>query len=233
MNENEERFAALFYPGTQVLRNVPGLHDNAELARFEAGAVISRAVELDEDRGIVPRTHDLQQLAAIHHHLFQDVYPWAGDIRDVNMQKGGKPFAHYANISMYMDAVAYDLRESPELRSFRKETFVDKAAEVFSYVNQAHPFREGNGRATRLFMESVVEDISPAWAIDLRQARVEQAQWNESSHASRPEVGEFSPNPAALRELFGAAVRDRSARRERGAELGTLERQSESLGYER
>ncbi|MCS3853298.1 Fic/DOC family protein [Tsukamurella ocularis] len=228
-DENKVRFDALFYPGTRVLKNVPDLRDMDELARFEAGEVASRALELAADPDLVPRTHDLQQLAGIHHHLFQDVYPWAGLVRDVNIEKGGKPFAHFGNVRTYMEEVEYDLSTKRELRSSNRTEFSAAAAELFANVNHAHPFREGNGRAGRAFIESVLRDVSPTWAVDFEAARVDRDRWNAASHASRPDRGVWSPDPQPLLEIFDRAsrtlVRGKGHSRER-------DQSAPSVGYE-
>jgi len=77
------------YPGTQVLRNIPGIQNEVVLQVFEYEQVVLRTEELHE-RPIVG-TFDFGHLKRIHHHLFQDVYRWAGVPRTVSISKGEPP----------------------------------------------------------------------------------------------------------------------------------------------
>jgi cell filamentation protein len=78
------------YPGTDVLKNLRDIRDPDILARFEAEATSRRLVQLINSP--VPGRFDTAQLKAIHKHIFQDIYAWAGQFRTVNISKGGHPF---------------------------------------------------------------------------------------------------------------------------------------------
>jgi cell filamentation protein len=80
------------YPGTTILRNKPGIKDAAQLDAFERHVTTQRAAE-----GIPAGCFDLSHLQSIHRHLFQDVYDWAGQVRTVELSKGGDQFMfrHY------------------------------------------------------------------------------------------------------------------------------------------
>ncbi|CAM3426370.1 Fic/DOC family protein [Tsukamurella hominis] len=223
------RFHALFYPGTTVLQNKYGLRDADELHARERHAANVRAVELRTNPGLIPRSHDLAQLQAIHRHLFQDVYAWAGEVREFNIAKGGKPFAHYGNIQRYYFAgIEYDLRQHDNgLRSADRDTFALAAADLFANVNQAHPFREGNGRSTRMFIESVIRDVAPHYQLNLRTAAASKEAWNDASHQSRPDVDHLAPDPTPLLDVFRAATHTRTRQRYRSLDRGS----SASAGY--
>jgi cell filamentation protein len=77
------------YPGTEVLRNLPGITDPAELARFEFRRSLARLLELNERP--LPGRYDLAHLQSFHHHLFQDVYRWAGELRTVDITNKRQP----------------------------------------------------------------------------------------------------------------------------------------------
>ncbi|ADG76873.1 Probable adenosine monophosphate-protein transferase fic [Tsukamurella paurometabola] len=188
----QQRIAAQFYPGTTVLRNHAGITDPDTLHRYEYQLVERRAIELgDLSRPLLPATFDADHLAAIHRHLFGDIYPFAGQIRDYPLSKDGDNFAHYRNIRDYLDAAAYDLRNSPDIRSKDPDRFAHAIADVFAHINTAHPFREGNGRSTRLLIEQAAAEFAH-FRIDLRT--VTREQWNDASKAAHPQPGRFSPD---------------------------------------
>ncbi len=100
------------YPGTDVLRNKPGLRDEGAWRTFEYERSARRATQLVEKP--IPGKFDLDHLKAIHKHLFQHVYEWAGEIRTVNIRKDVIPFAPPAFIESYSDKLAADLaNENP------------------------------------------------------------------------------------------------------------------------
>src|SRR6267378_3166240 len=78
------------YPGTDVLRNIPDIRDSRLMADLEANATAARLVELDA--APLDGRFDEAHLKAIHKHIFQDVYSWAGEFRTVNISKGGQLF---------------------------------------------------------------------------------------------------------------------------------------------
>src|SRR5882672_2586052 len=79
------------YPGTNVLRNLRDIRDPDRLAKFEMDMTTRRVDELSRDPR--PGRFDSAHLQGIHHYIFQDVYPWAGELRTVNIGKSGDLFA--------------------------------------------------------------------------------------------------------------------------------------------
>jgi cell filamentation protein len=135
------------YPGTTVLRNIPDLLDPGALAAFEAMSTAQRADE-PLPRGRFGARH----YRAIHRHLFQDVYPWAGRFRTVRLAKGSSIFCFPEHIAREMDALFGSLNERHFLRSLARDEFAERAAHFLSTLNAIHPFREGNGRAQMTFL---------------------------------------------------------------------------------
>lgn len=89
---------------------------------------------------------------AIHRHLFQDVYPWAGRYRTVRMAKDQSPFCYPEHIAPEMRALFGRLTAADRLSGLDAAAFAEKAAEFLTYLNAIHPFREGNGRTQLTFM---------------------------------------------------------------------------------
>jgi cell filamentation protein len=95
------------YPETNVLRNLRDIPDADQLSKFEAIATTRRTVELEHEP--IPGRFDARHLQAIHHHIFQDVYEWAGDFRTVNISKPGDPFAFHQHIVSSLDKLCGEL----------------------------------------------------------------------------------------------------------------------------
>lgn len=129
-----------------TLENKLGIDSSVELARAEELLTKRRALEL-YDKGLLegfePGTFDT--LARIHEHLFQDVYDFAGKVRSVNISKGSFRFAPV----MYLPAALEAVEKMPQ------STF-DEIIEKYVEMNVAHPFREGNGRATRMWLDIIL-----------------------------------------------------------------------------
>lgn len=143
------------YPGTEVLRNKADLRDADALDAFEADATAVRMLELVD--APVAGNFDLLHLCAIHRHLFQDVYDWAGEVRTVDIGRDGSRFANFALIDSYLGKQLEGLRAENLLRGATPEHFIARLAHYLGEINAAHPFREGNGRVQRAFAAQLAE----------------------------------------------------------------------------
>lgn len=147
-----ERYEAeqdpLCYPGTSVLINKAGLQAQAELDDFEFAMYLSRAEE-----PLPPGQLDYVHYRAIHHHLFQDVFEWAGQPRSIRIAKGGSTFCYPENLERWMGDVFRKLSEQDNLVGMDKAAFARAAADMLSDINAGHPFREGNGRTQLAFLK--------------------------------------------------------------------------------
>jgi cell filamentation protein len=130
-----------------------------ELDRLSAAFVAARSVEVELESPAAGN-FDAERLKAIHQHLFQDVYEWAGHTRDERVtlsdgtiatepilsKAGGQPFLAGPTIPAALDDIAAKLCEADNLRGLSREEFAERAADVMIALNDVHPFREGNGR---------------------------------------------------------------------------------------
>jgi cell filamentation protein len=137
-------------PASGVLKNRLGITDEAMLEQAEAALVATRSFELS----LAPRRgrFDLAHLPAIHRYLFGDVYEWAGELRTIDISKGGHLFAHHAHIGSAAAPIFKQIAEENELAGLGPAAFRDRAAHYLGELNALHPFREGNGRAQREFV---------------------------------------------------------------------------------
>lgn len=135
------------YPGTSVLRNLADLEDQDALDAFEVEAVGARSLE-PPPLGDFDAAH----YRALHRHLFQDVYPWAGEDRTVQTWKGSSRFCVPTFIDSQMTTLFATLQDEVFLPGTDLETFVVAVADFLGDLNHIHPFREGNGRTQLYFV---------------------------------------------------------------------------------
>jgi len=135
------------YPGTSVLQNLLDIRDQATLDAFEVEISTLRAEESLPDGFFDPAHY-----CRIHHHLFQDVYAWAGQYRTVRTSKGGNDFCYPEHIPTQMDALFGELQGGEVFDGLSLEMFLDEIAPFLGELNAIHPFREGNGRAQLVFV---------------------------------------------------------------------------------
>lgn len=130
-----------------TLKNKLGITDSAELARMEEKISKTKALELFEKNLLDTfPVGTFEGLAMIHKYLFDEIYDFAGKLRDVNIAKGGFRFAPV----MYLNAALENISKMPQ------STF-DEIIEKYVEMNIAHPFREGNGRSTRIWLDAILK----------------------------------------------------------------------------
>lgn len=130
-----------------ALENKLGITDSAELAREEERISKARALDLFE-KGLLDtfEVGTFQGLAQIHKYLFEEIYDFAGQVRTVNIAKGNFRFAPV----LYLESALENIGRMPQ------STF-DEIIEKYVEMNVAHPFREGNGRSARLWLDAILK----------------------------------------------------------------------------
>ena len=130
-----------------ALENKLGITNSAELAREEERISKKKAVELFESGSLDKLAPGrFASLQAIHKALFEDIYDFAGKLRMVNLAKGNFRFAPL----MYLEAALGNIDKMPQ-------STYDEIIEKYVEMNIAHPFREGNGRSTRLWLDQMLK----------------------------------------------------------------------------
>ena len=130
-----------------MLENKLGIMDSAALAREEERLSKKRAKELFEKNLLAGEpAGKFSTLQKIHKILFADIYPFAGQLRTVNLAKGNFRFAPL----MYLDAALANIDRMPQ-------SDFDEIVEKYVEMNIAHPFREGNGRSTRIWLDHILK----------------------------------------------------------------------------
>lgn len=130
-----------------MLENRLGITDPADLAREEERISKKKAAELFENSVLytLPAGR-FSTLQAVHRYLFEDIYYFAGKIRTVNIAKGSFRFAPL----MYLQAALENIDKMPQ-------SDFDEIVEKYVEMNIAHPFREGNGRSSRIWLDHMLK----------------------------------------------------------------------------
>jgi len=184
-------------PGTKVLRNRFGISDARRLDRIERRLVADRIAE-----GAPLGAFDLPHLRAIHRHLFQDIYDWAGELRTVEINKGGHQFQFRRYIQTGMHDVHRRLMQSKLLKGLSPDEFARQAGVIVGDVNYIHPFREGNGRTQAQYLKQLAAQAGH----DLDLRRIDPALWIEASKTSH------GADYALMARVIGQAIAGRLKR---------------------
>ena len=137
------------YPESTVLINLLNIRDEDELEAAERDFTRVRASHFEP----VFNNFSFEYLKQIHRTLFQDLYPWAGVPRSVDITKGETRFCHWENIERETNKLLEELAGQNNLCQLERAEFIDKLAFYYCELNVIHPFREGNGRVQRIFFE--------------------------------------------------------------------------------
>jgi cell filamentation protein len=211
-------------PDGITLKNKLGATSPSQLEMLETDFVRIRLLEIELGNG--PRGEfDARHLKALHQHLFQDVYEWSGRSRDeqVALSDGtiatepdlrkldGQPFMSGQHISTALHAIETKLKDANYLRGRPREEFAERAADLMADINAVHPFREGNGRTQRIFMEQLAREAGHS--LDFRviskermiQASISANDGHDSSMMRRmfDEISD-PPRVEMLRTAIGA-----------------------------
>ena len=135
-----------------VLRNLVGATTYSELRKAEGDIVTLSEISLDD----IPHAVDLVELQEIHKRLFSKIYDWAGELRTVNIRKGSEEyFLDYIYLENGAKFVFEKLSKENHLQGLKREELIKRLAYFYEQLNFIHPFREGNGRAQRIFWQII------------------------------------------------------------------------------
>lgn len=177
------------YPGTDVLINKFGIKDKTQISDLEKFLYDEALFD------IVPAgKFNLQHLQAIHKSIFGQLYDWAGKIRTVDISKGTSLFCRQEYIVSEAQKLFDNLKNKDlYLKTLKnKDKFISKFAGYYSEVNVIHPFREGNGRSTRLFFEQLAK--YNGYKLDL--SSISKEEWLKAS------IETYNCNNSRLEEIL-------------------------------
>ena len=172
-----EKTANYCYKDSDVLINKLNITDEKDLYDAERGLVTLRTAQLNEEP--IKGYFDFNHLKSIHKFLFQDVYRWAGDIRNCNIAKQDL-FCLCEYIDSFANGIFGRLKKEQYFIKYSYEIKLKKLVELFADINALHPFREGNGRSQREF----IEELAKINGIDLNLTTVSKEDMIIASHDS-------------------------------------------------
>jgi len=161
------------YAGTTILKNKLNVHElnELEVAEREITALTIRKV------GFRSPPYNLEYMKLLHRQLFSDLYDWAGELRSIDISKGGTRFCTCSRIMAESQKLFMGLQRENWLANLQKKEFCEKLAEYYCEFNMIHPFREGNGRVQRLLFEH----LSLAAGYDLSWENIHKNEWIQAN----------------------------------------------------
>ncbi len=158
----QREFEKVRYSGTNVLINKLDFRDERLLEQAERTFVAKR---LQKGLPKSAKRISTDGLMAIHRHLFQDLYDWAGKERRYTTGRGPAPFARPEFIRSELEKLFAQLRIENGLKRLEPRAFADRAAFYVNEINAIHPFIEGNGRTQRVWLRNLAEQAGCKIAI--------------------------------------------------------------------
>lgn len=144
------------YKNSETLKNKLNIQDEKKLKKYETEMVAFKLSTLKDSN--IKRTYDASHLKAIHKHLFEDVYDFAGEYRRENITKENFRFSEFH----YIEDNIKEIFKKVDMQKLKQMTFEELVvfiSQIMTDLNVLHPFREGNGRATREFIRELLEDL--------------------------------------------------------------------------
>ena len=181
------------------LRNLLGATSSEELRNKEAQVVFANETELENIA--IPRSHDTDELLAIHKQLFKGVYDWAGAIRVVDIKKntdGAEFFLIVSKLPTAFEFIFNELKKWNYLNNLSRDDFIEQLAYFYDQLNYIHPFREGNGRTQRILWSRLAEDAG-------YEIEWDKIAGDENDTASR--LAAEKEDRSALITMFGKIIK--------------------------
>lgn len=148
------------YSQDGVLKNKFGEKDPRKLEILEKRSTIRGWIKLQNELIATPNLKlDTALIKKIHKNLFEDVYNWAGEYRTVNIVKGKTMFANALYVPAALEDLVTKLNRDITSKSITSNNISEKLAYYYGELNMIHPFREGNGRTQKIFIEKVADNL--------------------------------------------------------------------------
>lgn len=181
------------YPDSDVLVNLLNIRDAGKLAEAETEFSAHRYITYQSSiRTLTDFSFD--HLKHLHHYLFQDLYEWAGTVRDVDISKGDTRFCTWTRIEPEANKLFQSIPALADHES--RNELIDKVSDLFCEMNMLHPFREGNGRVLRFFFEELLFTLG----YNVTWPEISQQDWIDANIAG------VNMNLELLKVIFSQAI---------------------------
>ena len=200
--ESDKSWKAYFYPGTDVLINKFNIKDNERLKEVEATVSFEKLLELNREP--LNLNFDKNHLKSLHKYIFDDIYPFAGKYRNVNLRKERGSFLFIKegfSIDEYLDYIFAETNKKL-LNTHSKHDFSEVLAFLYTQLIYCHPFREGNGRTIREFIREF--SIVKSRSVGLEEMELNWSLINKDELNQYLEVAHMFPGATGL--LFNQAL---------------------------
>ncbi|WP_024681333.1 putative adenosine monophosphate-protein transferase Fic [Pseudomonas syringae] len=192
MDRHDASHDCYCYPASSVLRNRLNIQDMDDLEAAEREITASTVTRVH----YTAPPYSLENMKQLHRQLFSDLYEWAGEIRTVDISKGGTRFCTCARIEAEALKIFTKLQEVDWLRKQDKDSFCGLLAEYYCELNMIHPFREGNGRVQRIFFEHLA--LSAGYELDWEN--ISQQEWIQAN------IDGVDVNYGPMKKIFNRIV---------------------------
>lgn len=219
-NREEKIYQSYLYPGSEVFKNKLDIRDPFILGQAETLYNMQRNMQLPP-RAALELSY--KGFLALHQHLFQDIYTWAGKQRDYTTGRGPAPFAPPEHIKNWMEDQFKKLKKENYLQGLSKELFAEKIGPIVNEINAAHPFIEGNGRTQRLWLQIVADQAGHKLSLKME----DRESWYEASR-----IGFEQVNHKPMIDLIKKCL-DRENEQEKGRERKSLSSRLEEIKKEK
>lgn len=142
------------YEGTTCLINKLNIRDEETLKAVEAAITFAKISELEQMP--IKGNFDFEHYKSIHRYIFEDLYEWAGKIRNVDISKKGTSFTLASNIEDLAGRCFERLKSENFFKTDDFDLFIENIVDFYCVTNMLHPFREGNGRTQRVFISQLI-----------------------------------------------------------------------------
>ena len=150
------------YKGTTCLINKFGIRDEKQLEIIESHITFAKISMLQQTP--IEGNFDFIHYKAIHKFIFEDIYDWAGTVRKVDLYKKGTSFARAEDIEKLAVACFERLKNQNYFQNLNLDSFIESITDFYCVTNILHPFREGNGRTQRVFLNQLA--LNAGYQID-------------------------------------------------------------------
>lgn len=165
-----------------VLMNCYDIHDKEALEKLERNVTTFRISQVESGQVVFDQLFSVNSYLQLHRFIFSDIYPFAGEIREEAIYKSSSPYCSgktsfcypsfiYQNLSHYLRAMEEDIYKIKD-----RKVLISYLAYYYGELNMVHPFREGNGRTLRTFLELVVDYISDKLSLGIK---LQYSLWSE------------------------------------------------------